>query len=74
MSDLIIECSKGKIKVIGHAVEAFGEGDDFFFQVKGFKWLENKKSWTKQARYHTFKGYDVVNGEGQNPSPKSMSV
>ncbi len=60
MSDLIIHCSKGRIKVIGYSVEAFGETEkDFFFQVKGFKWLKNKKEWDKQARYHRFEGYDT---------------
>jgi hypothetical protein len=63
MSDLIIECSKGKIKVIGHSVQAFGKGDNTinFFQVKGYKWLDKKNTWAKQARYYGFEAYNVVN-------------
>lgn len=60
MSDLIIHCSKGRIKVIGHSVEAFGTTkEDFYFQVKGFKWLNKEHRWAKQARYHTFEGYNT---------------
>lgn len=72
MSDLIIHTPKGRIKVIGHSVEAFGEKpEDFFFQVKGYKWLDKKKVWAKQARYHTFEGYDV---EGQHCNENGESL